>query len=201
MTPTVPLLGWGPLLPKSFPLPAPTRCWGSPITGGDPREGRGGSLGVGALDPLPFRGSSPTEAAGTVFVHVDFQALLQPAGPALVPVRLVHRAAPLQGRGTSGRAKPSQAEPGQAGPSLQHPRQRQWRPPRGSPVSPGAGSGCRVSRGRCAAYLVPRFAHIGPIPPDAPLEKPRAPIAGVHPVVLPGAAVPAHFAGDVQNAT
>lgn len=41
--------------------------------------------------PGPGRGG-----AGTVFIHVDLQALLQPAGPALVPVRLVHRAASLQ---------------------------------------------------------------------------------------------------------
>lgn len=44
----------------------------------------------GTAHPLAVRGGH------TVFVHVDFQALLQPAGPALVPVRLVHRTAPLQ---------------------------------------------------------------------------------------------------------
>lgn len=50
---------------------------------------------------------------------------------------------------------------------------------------------------RCGRYLISRFANIGPIPPDAPLEKSRAPIAGVNPIVLPGAAVPTHFARDV----
>lgn len=79
----------------------------------------------------------------SVFVHVDFQALLQPAGPTLVPVRLVHRTAPL----------------------------------------------------------ISRLADVGPVPPNAPLEETRAAVAGVHPIVLAGAAVPAHFAGDVQNAT
>lgn len=32
----------------------------------------------------------------TIFVHVDFQTLLQPTRPALVSVRLVHRAASLK---------------------------------------------------------------------------------------------------------
>lgn len=46
-------------------------------------------------------------------------------------------------------------------------------------------------------YLVSRLADIGPIPSDAPLEEPRTTIAGVDPVVLAGAAVTTHFAGDV----
>lgn len=46
-------------------------------------------------------------------------------------------------------------------------------------------------------YLVSRLADVGPIPSDAPLEEPGAAIASVDPVVLSGAAVTTHFAGDI----
>lgn len=46
-------------------------------------------------------------------------------------------------------------------------------------------------------YLVSGFADIRPIPSDAPFEKPRAAVAGVDPVVFPGAAVATHFTGDI----
>lgn len=65
------------------------------------------------LPPTPPR----ERGAGTVFVHVDLQALLQPAGSALVPVRLVHRASSLQHSQPSGpgqRGRPCQ--PGRAVP-------------------------------------------------------------------------------------
>lgn len=66
----------------------------------------------------------------------------------------------------------------------------------------GTNKGGGGSRGEPGAqprprYLVSRFADIRPIPPDAPFEKPRAAVAGVHPVVFPRAAVATHFTGDI----
>lgn len=110
--------------------------------------------------PLPHHPSAGRGGAGTIFVHVDLQALLQPAGSALVPVRLVHRASSLQhsqrraggssaptlpapgpgpcllraGPGARRRARAGQGGPGRAGPGrLQHPRQRRRRRPLGEP--------------------------------------------------------------------
>lgn len=61
-----------------------------PLTLSSPRAQGSVRPDLGFICPGRPKGST------TIFVHVDFQALLQPAGPALVPVRLVHWAAPLQ---------------------------------------------------------------------------------------------------------
>lgn len=67
------------------------------------------------------------------------------------------------------------------------------------PGSSGWGAAGGVQHPRLR-YLIARFADVRPIPPDAALEKPGAAVASVDAVVLPGAAVAAHFAGDVQDA-
>lgn len=65
----------------------------------------------------------------------------------------------------------------------------------------GVGRGGQSQRGAAqlnpGEYLVSRLADIGPIPSDAPLEESRAAIAGIDPVVLPGASVTTHFARNI----
>lgn len=48
-----------------------------------------------------------------------------------------------------------------------------------------------------AANLRARLAHVGSVSANAPLKEARTAVAGVDPVVLAGAAVPAHFARNV----
>lgn len=129
--------------------------------------------------PGPGRG-----AAGTVFVHVDLQALLQPAGPALVPVRLVHRAASLQRSQAVG--------PGGAGPSPRRPpappprrREAGRGPPPGGPGRAGRSAPRRAGR---AAFSTRDSAGGAPLPgaprPAGPAPHPR----GDRPRVGTGAA-------------
>lgn len=71
---------------------------------------------------------------------------------------------------------------------------------RGEPFGTNkGGGGSRGELGNAAwlRYLVSRFADIRPIPSDTPFEKTRAAVAGVDPVVFPGAAVTTHFTGDI----
>lgn len=93
--------------------------------------------------PPPHQFDVPFSEHLTVFIHLNLDALLEPARPALVAVCLVD----------------------------------------------GAGPPSAV------------LADVGSIPPDASLEESTAAVAGVDPIVLTGATVPTHLAGDVQDAT
>lgn len=107
----------------------------------------------------------------TVLVHSGLQALLQPAGLALVPVGLVHRAHPCPHLAPAGGGAP------------------------GVGVRPGpwtVGFG-RLRRGRVSPN-VPAPSPVDEPPSDASLEEAAAAVAGVDAVVLPAAAVPAHAA-------
>lgn len=140
----------------------------------------------------PFSSATPLRVVSrlTVLVHARLQALLQPAGLALVAVGLVHRAHPCPHLAPVGGGE---------------------RPPQGVRVPPrpravGFGHVCRSSsfpeyppslpgtfRGWRAAGRCPASPVDEP-PPHAPLEEAAAAVAGVDAVVLPAAAVPTHAA-------
>lgn len=183
--------------------PSPSHCQPPPAAGGPPSQGatqgkeRGGPLGWAPLTPSSFGAPAPPRRqVPSLFMLTSKHFFSRQARHWFLCV-LSTGQPPCKAKGHRG-------EPNRAGPSRAEPSAPETATAATPPGLPGVTRGCfgaqRVREG-CAAYLVPRFAHVGPVPPDAPLEKPRAAIAGVHPVVLPGAAVPAHFAGDVQNAT
>lgn len=130
--------------------------------------------------PSPGRGG-----AGTVFVHVDLQALLQPAGPALIPVRLVHRAASLQHRQPSGRGEQ------RTHPAGRRRRDARRRPPLGAPEGTGPGRGRPGRAGGLGPAAGPAGLHSAPetataAPPPRATPVPCAPRRVPSPASPPG---------------
>lgn len=163
---------------------------------------------MGQDTPRPRAPTLPSLLSGlgprlTVLVHALLQTLLQPAGLALVPVGLVHRAHPRSHLAPAGRTEPRGVSvPPPPGPGL-------WglamfspvpssldilRPHRPHPRVPQGQEGQEGQEGRGRGGRASRPPPVAEPPAHGPLEEAAAAVAGVDAVVLPAAAVSTHAA-------